>query len=132
MCNVPVILSFEGDATKICAQALKIQALKSLLPSSTEERHENIQEEIQYLFLWSMFLFLLKYSISWVPRVSWTIPKREFLSTQCVSYLLTAVGVFLFKFDVAKNNFLQGNREFALFERRVSNFSVWFQWKKLK
>lgn len=39
-----------------------------------------------------------------IPGVSWTIPKRELLSNQCISYLLTAVGVFFFKFKVAKNN----------------------------
>lgn len=127
-CPISVILSFEPVQPR-STMKWRYRLLKSLFPISTEAEHKNIQEEIQYLFLWSMFLFLLKYSISLgSPEFLGQCP-RVFLSNQCVSYLLTAVGAFLFKFKMAKNNFLQDNREFALFERRISNFSVWFWWK---
>ena len=118
-----------GCTTKIHHEK-KIQAIKIPIPyfnrgwTWKHSGRNSIPLSLKYVFVSLKILYF-----PGVPRVSWTIPKRVFLSNQCVSYLLSAVGAFLFKFKMAKNNFLQDNREFALFERGISNFSVWFWWK---
>lgn len=75
-----------------------------------------------------------------IPGVSWTILKRELLSNQCISYLSTAVGVFFFKFKVAKNNsfhttgnllYLKGEYQILLydFDGKTEGKKLWYTQK---
>lgn len=70
----------------------KIQAIKIPIPYFNRGWHKkhsgrnSIPLSLKYVFVSLKILYF-----PGVPRVSWTMPKRVFLSNQCVSYLLTGL-----------------------------------------